>query len=294
VAAGVASTALLLAGVPGAEAQETSGTGTVRTADTFKAAPASGKAKVMKTVTLVTGDQVMLDGAGKVTGVVRGEGREKVAFSVRDVDGHTRVVPGDAELLLAQGRLDARLFDVTQLVADGYDDAGRGDVPLIVTFRGKKAPSMSPFTGAGAKVGRALPVVNGKAMRPVKKRGADFWNAVTGSGGKADEAAEFTDPTRPRNVSRNHLVRARVHDLREEWEQADAEIARAREFAGTSGATTYDLEIDDLAAESAWRRGDIEAARQGWDRLAETFYTLAHPRYDRYRARLSELPPVPR
>ncbi len=74
VAAGVASTALLLAGVPGAEAQDTSGTGTVRTTETSKAAPASGTAKAMKTVTLVTGDQVMLDGAGKVTGVVAGRG----------------------------------------------------------------------------------------------------------------------------------------------------------------------------------------------------------------------------
>ncbi|MEU4161162.1 hypothetical protein [Actinoplanes sp. NPDC026670] len=109
-----------------------------------------------------------------------------------------------------------------------------------------------------------------------------------------DEAAEFTDPTRPRNVSRNHLVRARVHDLLGEWAQTDAEIARVRELAGTSGATTYDLEIDDLAAESAWRRGDVEAARRGWDRLAETCYALAHPRYDRYKSRLNALPREPR
>nr|WP_239148856.1 S8 family serine peptidase [Streptomyces sp. SID12501] len=207
VAAGVASTALLLAGVPGAEAQDTTGAGTVRTAETSTAAESAkaseaseaseafGAARVAKTVTLVTGDRVMMDGAGKVTGIVRAEGREKVAFSVQVVAGHTRVVPGDAELLLARGGLDARLFDVTQLVADGYDDAGRGDVPLIVTFKGKKAPSMSPFTGAGAKVGRALPVVNGKAIRPVKKRGADFWNAVTGTGQQADGATEFTAST---------------------------------------------------------------------------------------------------
>ncbi|WP_105971662.1 S8 family serine peptidase [Streptomyces geranii] len=167
VAAGVASTALLLAGMPGAEAQDAS------------RVTAAGTARAVKTVTLVTGDQVLVDGAGQATGVVRAAGRERVPFTVRVVDGHTRVVPGDAELLLAQGRLDARLFDVTQLVADGYDDAGRTDVPLIVTFRGKKAPSMTPFTGAGAKLGRALPVVNGKAMRPVKKRAADFWDAVT-------------------------------------------------------------------------------------------------------------------
>ena len=163
-AAGLASTALLLAVLPGEAAQATP----------------PGTSAYGRTVTLVTGDRVMTDGAGRVTGVVRAEGRERVPFSVRVVDGHTQVVPGDAELLLAQGKLDARLFDVTQLVADGYDDADRGDVPLIVTFKGKKAPSMTPFTGAGAKIGRALPVVNGKAIRPVKKRGTEFWDAVTG------------------------------------------------------------------------------------------------------------------
>ncbi|GAA3907712.1 S8 family serine peptidase [Streptomyces lacrimifluminis] len=230
VAAGVASTALLLAGVPGAEAQDASGAGTVRTAETSKSAQASGTAEVAKTVTLVTGDQVMLDGAGKVTGVVRAEGREKVPFSVRVVAGHTQVVPGDAELLLAQGKVDARLFDVTQLVADGYDDARRGDVPLIVTFRGKKAPSMAPFTGAGAKVGRALPVVNGKAMRPVKKRGAEFWNAVTGAGQKTDSATGFTASTA---VEKLWLDGRRKASLDKSVPQIGAPTAWAAGYDGT-------------------------------------------------------------
>ncbi|MFJ9585358.1 S8 family serine peptidase [Streptomyces acidicola] len=212
MAAGVASAALLLAGVPGSAARAAGTGGTPDGRSEMVAGGAGGGAKgkpvktetPLKTVTLVTGDRVLLDGAGQVTGVQRAKGRERIPFSVRTVDGHTRVVPGDAELLLAQGKLDARLFDVTQLVADGYDDAGRSDLPLIVTFRGKKAPSMSPFTGAGARMGRALAVVNGKAMRPVKKRGAAFWDAVTGTETEtgtgsarrdARGAAEFTAST---------------------------------------------------------------------------------------------------
>ncbi|MDW4907265.1 S8 family serine peptidase [Streptomyces sp. ADMS] len=230
MAAGVASTALLLAGVPGAEAQDASGATTVRTSGVADAARAAGTAKAVKTVTLVTGDRVMMDGAGQVTGVERAEGRERVPFSVRVVDGHTQVVPGDAQLLLAQGKLDARLFDVTQLVADGYDDAGRSDVPLIVTFRGKKAPSMTPFTGAGAKVGRALPVVNGKAMRPVKKRGADFWNAVTGASGKADGATEFTGSTA---VEKLWLDGRRKASLDKSVPQIGAPTAWAAGYDGT-------------------------------------------------------------
>ncbi|MEV1066101.1 S8 family serine peptidase [Streptomyces sp. NPDC050263] len=179
-AAGLATTALVLTVLPGEVAQG---------APTGTSATGSAQPGPVKTVTLVTGDQVTVDGGGKVARVVRAEGRERVPFSVRVVYGHTRVVPGDAELLLAQGKLDARLFDVTQLVADGYDDAGRTDVPLIVTFKGKKAPSMTPFTGAGAKMGRALPVVNGKAMRSVKKRGTDFWDTVTDTGADAFTAS---------------------------------------------------------------------------------------------------------
>ncbi|WP_405818848.1 S8 family serine peptidase [Streptomyces sp. NBC_01390] len=230
VAAGVASTALLLAGVPGAEAQDASGAGTVRTTEASKASKAPGAAEAMKTVTLVTGDRVMVDGAGKATGVVRAEGREKVPFSVRVVAGHTRVVPGDAELLLAQGKLDARLFDVTQLVADGYDDARRTDVPLIATFQGKKAPSMAPFTGAGAKIGRALPVVNGKAMRPVKKRAAEFWDAVTGTAEKADGATEFTPATA---IEKLWLDGRRKASLDKSVPQIGAPTAWAAGFDGT-------------------------------------------------------------
>ncbi|MBV1936875.1 S8 family serine peptidase [Streptomyces sp. BV286] len=180
VAAGVASTALLLGGV--AEATQSGESADGRSGAGAQPTGGTGTAQVVRTVTLVTGDRVLLDGTGRVTGVERAKGRERIPFSVRTVAGNTHVVPGDAELLLARGKLDPRLFDVTQLVADGYDDTGRADLPLIVTFRGKKAPAMSPFTGAGTEIGRALPVVNGKAMRSAHKRGASFWDAVTGTG----------------------------------------------------------------------------------------------------------------
>ncbi|WP_406488484.1 S8 family serine peptidase [Streptomyces phaeochromogenes] len=232
VAAGAVSTVLLLAGVPGGTAQAAPAGDPAdgRSGVVAGGASGPGKAQKVRTVTLVTGDRVRLDGAGKVTGVERAKGRERVPFSVRVVDGHTQVVPGDAQLLLAQGKLDTRLFDVTQLLADGYDDAGRSDLPLIVTFRGKKAPSMSPFTGAGAKMGRALPVVNGKSMRTVKKRGAEFWDAVTGTAGKGDGATEFTDSTA---VEKVWLDGKRKASLDKSVPQIGAPTAWAAGYDGT-------------------------------------------------------------
>ncbi|MEU9781147.1 S8 family serine peptidase [Streptomyces phaeochromogenes] len=232
MAAGAVSTVLLLAGVPGGTAQAAPAGDPAdgRSGAVAEGASGVGKAQKVRTVTLVTGDRVRLDGAGKVTGVERAKGRERVPFSVRVVDGHTQVVPGDAQLLLAQGKLDTRLFDVTQLLADGYDDAGRSDLPLIVTFRGKKAPSMSPFTGAGAKMGRALPVVNGKSMRTVKKRGAEFWDAVTGTAGKGDGATEFTDSTA---VEKVWLDGKRKASLDKSVPQIGAPTAWAAGYDGT-------------------------------------------------------------
>jgi subtilisin family serine protease len=253
VAAGAVSTALLLAGVPGGTAQAAPAGEPAdgRSGTVAEDASGVGKAQKVRTVTLVTGDRVRLDGAGKVIGVERAKGRERVPFSVRVVDGHTRVVPGDAQLLLAQGKLDARLFDVTQLLADGYDDAGRSDLPLIVTFRGKKAPSMSPFTGAGARMGRALPVVNGKAMRSVKQRGAEFWDAVTNTGaaGRGDGTTEFTDSTAVEKVWLDGRRRA---SLDKSVPQIGAPTAWAAGFDGTgTKVAVLDTGIDTAHADLA-------------------------------------------
>ncbi|MFI2301538.1 hypothetical protein ACH5AL_22210 [Actinacidiphila glaucinigra] len=55
-------------------------------------------------VTLVTGDTVTVDRAGRVAGVSAAEGREGMTFRIsRAAGGHAFAVPRDAERLLADG-----------------------------------------------------------------------------------------------------------------------------------------------------------------------------------------------
>lgn len=61
-------------------------------------------------------------------------------FRISRKESHLRVVPGDAAAaLIAVGQLDERLFDATSLLEQGYDDAQRPDLPLIVQCPGRYA-----------------------------------------------------------------------------------------------------------------------------------------------------------
>ncbi|MGH3878275.1 MAG: S8 family peptidase [Actinophytocola sp.] len=153
VAVSVAASAVALGGSAGATQEASSGAAP---------APALGA-----TVTLLTGDRVTLGGPDGA--VVRAaKGRERIGF-VRRVDerGHVHVIPRDAVTSVSSGRLDPRLFDVSELARTGYGDAKRADLPLIVDY-----PGATPRT-AGTEVVRELPAVGAVAVRANKD--ATFW-----------------------------------------------------------------------------------------------------------------------
>ncbi|OLF07438.1 S8 family serine peptidase [Actinophytocola xanthii] len=85
----------------------------------------------LTTITLLTGDEVRLRG-GRVAGVRMAPGRENQSVWQYEMAGHQYVVPADAAPLVAAGRVDRRLFDVTELVRQGLDDHASQIVPLIV------------------------------------------------------------------------------------------------------------------------------------------------------------------
>jgi subtilisin family serine protease len=84
-----------------------------------------------RTVTLLTGDQVRVVD-GQVAGVRMAAGRETQRVWRYELNRHQYVVPADVAPLLQQNRLDTRLFDVTELLDQGLDDASTDTVPLIV------------------------------------------------------------------------------------------------------------------------------------------------------------------
>ncbi|GEC08091.1 hypothetical protein SSP24_57460 [Streptomyces spinoverrucosus] len=128
-----------------------------------------------RTVTLVTGDRVTvtdLGGGRKTVTVDRPEGATG-AVRTQSANGTLTVVPDEALPYLRAGTLDERLFDVGELIRQGYADDRTGELPLIVTY-GKGVRAATP---AGAERTRALPSVRGAAVEAVK--GREFWRAVT-------------------------------------------------------------------------------------------------------------------
>jgi subtilisin family serine protease len=133
------------------------------------------------TVTLLTGDKVMVrtgpDGR-QAAQVVRGPGRARVPYATRAYGGHLFVTPADAQALIAAGRLDPRLFDVTQLVAWGYDDAHAADIPLITAGTAGTAPAAAAVPDThGTKTMAALGMT---ATRLRKAGAATAWHELTG------------------------------------------------------------------------------------------------------------------
>lgn len=81
-------------------------------------------------VTLITGDVVTA--AGGQIGIEPAKRDRPVAFERRSKNGDEYVIPADAATLVAAGKLDQQLFNVTGLIRQRYDDAHTDSVPLLI------------------------------------------------------------------------------------------------------------------------------------------------------------------
>ncbi|MBQ1035118.1 S8 family peptidase [Micromonospora sp. C81] len=123
----IAVTATTLTALPGGSA--TAGPGGIGTTGTSRTS-VDGKTH---TVTLLTGDVVTVRSTGSECpkATVRPADENAVIQQTCGPDGHLHVVP--ARVASQTGPvLDPDLFDVTALIADGYDDENTTDLPVIV------------------------------------------------------------------------------------------------------------------------------------------------------------------
>ncbi|MEV5613326.1 S8 family serine peptidase [Streptomyces sp. NPDC052225] len=135
-------------------------------------------------VTLITGDRVALDAKGKPVGIERAAGRGHIPVQIRKIAGHTYVVPADAQRMIAAGKLDRRLFDVTELSKAAYATARKSGLKVIVGYKGAAAGAKADVRGAGdTRVRRTLKTLNADAVTTPKDDAAELWDAVTNGEG---------------------------------------------------------------------------------------------------------------
>ncbi|MEV8421125.1 S8 family serine peptidase [Streptomyces niveus] len=146
-------------------------------------------------VRLITGDRVTLgkdDAGGPIVSVEPGPGRRGIIFQTLEQDGRLTVLPSDAGELVSAGRLDRKLFDVTSLVAQRYDEAHTSALPLIVSESGKKADATVRRLTALADDGSAVRRLESIDARAVRVSPADlgaFWKQLAPTGPSINSAA---------------------------------------------------------------------------------------------------------
>ncbi|MGW9130334.1 S8 family peptidase [Streptomyces sp. NPDC055681] len=163
----------------------------VATADRTQAKATGTQFVAPHHITLITGDRVSVDAKGRVVTFEPAKGREHIPVAKRIRDGHTLLVPIDARRLIADGKLDERLFDVTELNRAVNRKAQKAGLKLIVGYRGGQAAAAKAEVreAGGTKVRRTLKSLNADALTTPKSDAQDIWQALTSKrAGSAERA----------------------------------------------------------------------------------------------------------
>lgn len=146
------------------------------------------KSSATHKVTLVTGDVVTVTTTadGKQIADVDRPDDAVGGVKLQEVGGDLLVIPDEAAALLGTDRLDRRLFNVTDLIEMGYDDAKSAAVPLIATYGGAKSrTSAEPQAPSGSRLTGRLKGIRGAVLSTDKRQARAFWTSLAPKGGTA-------------------------------------------------------------------------------------------------------------
>ena len=167
-----AATAMVLALVPAAQAwSQTQPSGSTA---------AQSPAGVVKTITLITGDQVAVSTDGQYTvGPPPGQTLHTRLMERQDSDGHHLAIPLDVLSLVDAGSLDTRLFDLNELLSGGYNDK-LGQLPLLVAYKpGQRSSLQAPGAMTALTPSRELPDLGMVAVAQQRATAVEAWHGLT-------------------------------------------------------------------------------------------------------------------
>ncbi len=133
-------------------------------------------------ITLITGDVVTikkLEGGKSVINVEHVD-KNGAGAQILDIGEETYVIPNSAIPYLAADKLDMDLFNITELIKNGYDDKSLSSLPIIVEYTESKGKAVQPKAEPkGAKKVRVLESINAAALSASKMEADTFWKDVT-------------------------------------------------------------------------------------------------------------------
>ncbi|GIJ53638.1 peptidase [Virgisporangium aurantiacum] len=139
---------------------------------------------ITRVVTLLTGDVVRLttlaDGR-QAAAVDPGGPGGRYGYQLTTRDGDTYVIPNEAVPYVLDGRVDEALFNVTDLVAAGFDDASRSTLPLLLGH-GPGAGATALRATAGLTLRTELASIDASAVTAEKAGVRRVWELVTRTG----------------------------------------------------------------------------------------------------------------
>ncbi|MFD7161629.1 S8 family peptidase [Kribbella sp. NPDC059898] len=215
------------------------------------------------TVTLITGDRARLTRTSDGQPVVQllpGADGVTPDYETSRTGDRVYVYPSAAAGALSAGLIDPEFFDVTGLVAQGYDDAHQQTIPVIAQYgaTARTALAATPTPTGATEAAQALPAV-GSVAYPVSKEQAHT------------AFAELTDTTSRsgRGITKLWLDRALKATLADSTAQVGAPVAWKAGLDGTgSTVAVLDTGVDaghpDLAGRIAQSK-DFTGSAYGTD-----------------------------